>query len=635
MHIIEVIPLTVLPPNIPQILSYFHDKNLDKGSVVEILMRNRKVTAVVIGSQTLEEGKMMLRKSDFQLKKLHRVLDDKSLVSDNQFKIAIWLSKNYFSSLGQSLKVTLPPFFMKRGYDFYPNNLDVQVGSAKPRLLVTRAKKIVNAINHLVESHTNRGQQVLILVPEMAVIEYFMKEMGDQLKATRFHSGLKNKETYDIWRRVQSGEIKIIIGTRQSLLLPWKKLKLIINEDPQNESYKSDTTPKYNTKDLARFLAQLYDSELIETQGSQTLDSYQELTNRVIEERNINSRPNTEVKIINIISEFQTGNFSLFSRELKHKIKSSIISGDKILILSSRKGYSGVLACQNCGFTAKCPNCQIPYRVRKNPEPLLACYHCSTTIKIPSYCSNCNSHKIKAVGMPGSEKIRDQLRAFLDSEDFSHVPIEILDNDTAEKIDKEFKIIELVKDGPSILVSSQMVFSHRHSLKFDFIAVPTSDGFLTVPDFRAEERLIYQLDKLHDFKPNDIYIQTHNPDNQALINFAENQYSVFYDQELIARKTLNYPPFSRLVKLTFRHRDKNKAFYASRTLAEKIRMVISQLSFREFVSILGPSPAFIRRENNIYNYYLVLKIKPDFKIDKILKFIPSNWSIDVDPRSIV
>src|SRR3989344_5374391 len=271
MQIIEVIPLTNLPPQVPQLLSYFFNEPLLKGSIVEIPLNNRKVPAVVISSVPLEENKIMLKKSGFQLKKVSGIINETPLLTEIQFKIALWLSKNYFSPLGMCFKTVLPPFFGNKKYvSFSYPKIELKNDKIhKPIVLISKAKEVTDNIRDEIRKTVDRKQQVLIIAPEVSIAQYFYdffnrsKIGAEHYETGFFHSGISPLKAYGEWKKISSGETDIVIGTRQALFAPFSNLGLIIMEDPANEAYKSDMTPKYNTRDLVERMAGIYSVKLL------------------------------------------------------------------------------------------------------------------------------------------------------------------------------------------------------------------------------------------------------------------------------------------------------------------------------------------------------------------------------------
>jgi primosomal protein N' (replication factor Y) len=210
--------------------------------------------------------------------------------------------------------------------------------------------------------------------------------------------------------------------------------------------------------------------------------------------------------------------------------------------------------------------------------------------------------------------------------DASHIKTAKSEQDIIKKIEAEESYV---------CVATQMIFSHRYIQKFDLIGIPSVDSLVSIPDYRAEEGLFNQFEKLLDFEPEEIITQTYNPDSSFYSLLTSSNYKDFYDAEMPLRKLFWYPPFARLIKLSFRHSNKIKASYEARILGEKLKMAIVQRKMDKTVKLLGPSPAFIEKERGLYAYHIVLKILPEQRPDEVLRFVPSNWIIDVDPKSIL
>lgn len=690
MFIVEVIPLTTLPPNAPQILSYFFNKKLERGAVVQGVIGNRTVKAIVIGSTPLTEHKIGLRKAEFQLKKLSEVLLETPQVSSRQIKIALWLSKTYYAPLGMCLKAVLPPFFLKKKYSLIINP-DAIEGSGfrpptlrseqaerrerKPGFMLTGAKSSLKNILPLIRSTVNNGSQAAIITPDNQTLKYFYQDLSKNFKILKISSEISNKILYESWQSIQNGETQIVVGTRQALLCPFKKLGLIIVDDPLHESYKSDMTPKYNTPDLAAYIAMMnpvrsktpsqgssadYASEASRTSNGMNncrliclspvigVENYFRVKNNIYELiRKTTSSP--EIKTINMVSEIKSGNFSIFSREFKNQILSLInppFQNKRVLIFSPRRGYSGIIVCQNCGFTAKCPNCDAAYRIHRAENLILMCHHCGNIRRLPDRCSNCNSCKLKPTGPAGSQKIYEEVRKILYQNQITGVPVLILDADvTVNRTEEEEAISEIIKSQTSILIATQMIFSYRYDIDFDFIAVMNTDSMIQAPDFRTEERLLYQIEKLFDFNPKNFLIQTYNPENQAILTASQRNYNDFYEQELAVRQAFSYPPFSRLIKLTFKHYNRDKASKEARVLAGKLKMAAIQLGLSDKIKITDSAPGFMEKERGLYSYNIIIKSlaslsaypakSQDQTLREILKFVPPRWLIDVDPKSLL
>jgi primosomal protein N' (replication factor Y) len=626
MFVVEVIPLTPLPPNVPQLLSYFFDQEVAKGALVEAPIGTRKVPAIVVSCASLEQQKIALKKTGFQLKKLSSITNPDPLVSDIQLKITAWLSRHYYASLGMALKTVLPPFFSKKGYNVPTPEISNRI-PGKPHLISVRAKDTLDVIKKQIKGVKG---QILILTPEMELAAYYAKQIPDSVSLT---SDTGAKDYKSIWAKVSGSSTKIACTTRVGLFLPFKNLELIILIDPNHEAYKSDMTPRYNTADLTRKVSELYHADLVMLTPQPSIEDEHEITHDRLTSKDLRPTSAPTPEIMNMVLEIRTGNFSLFAQSFQDALVDTVRNKQKMLLFSSRRAYSGVLMCSKCDLVFQCKNCHIPLRIHKTSETMLICYHCSAYHTAPTSCPNCSS-KLKTSGIAGSQKIKEAVDALLAKHELV-APSLILDSDLTLNDKDETELLKHYADNPaSILITTQMVFSHRHTLDFDFIGIPTADGFVTAPDFRNEERFLYQYQKLLDFNPKRIMLQTYHPESPVFASLASGDHKAFVEQELAARDILKYPPFAHLVKLSHKHRDQKKAFQNARILADKLTMAIKQLNLYDKVGIAGPSPATIARENNIFTYAIWMKISPDVeRIDTILKYIPNGWIIDVDPSS--
>ena len=262
---------------------------------------------------------------------------------------------------------------------------------------------------------------------------------------------------------------------------------------------------------------------------------------------------------------------------------------------------------------------------------------------MPDNCPSCNGFKLKPVGPAGTQKIYDEIQKILMVNNVK-VPVLILDSDVIKnEIEEEGVVGEIKSSKTSIIISTQMIFSHRYSLSFDLIGVLNTDSLISAPDFRAEERLFYQIEKLLDLLPTgknnqskNMILQTYNPENKSILTASKGDYKNFYDKELETRKVFSYPPYSQLVKLSFKHKSRDKASYEARVLSEKLKMALGQLKLGQKIKLTDSYSSFAEKERGLFVYNIVLKILPEMEnLKDFLKFIPSNWSVDVDPRSII
>ena len=246
------------------------------------------------------------------------------------------------------------------------------------------------------------------------------------------------------------------------------------------------------------------------------------------------------------------------------------------------------------------------------------------------------------MGPAGTQKIYDTIKTRL-SEAGIKSPVLALDADIVKNETEEDEIIsEILKPGPSVLIATQKVFSHRFYLNFNLIAIVNADALTNMPDFKSEENLFYQIEKLVNFlpaqagSPKKMIIQTYNPENKLIEKAVAGDYVDFYDNELKLREILNYPPFFKLIKLTFRHTNKDKASYAARITTEKLKMAVARMRLGNEIKIIEATPAYIEKERGLYFYNIFLKVREDYyDINELLKYVGPGWIIDVEPRSLL
>ncbi len=631
MYVIEVIPLTVLPPNVPQVLSYYHESELEKGAVVEVLVNNRKTAAIVIGASILESRKIFLKKSGFELKKISGVLSERPQVSDFQFKIALWLANQYIAPLGLSLKTVLPSFFGKKRYQTPAVTVREKTPAQKPQWVICRAK---DSYANIAQAIMKAGDgQMLIIVPEMSVLPYLYNNIAG---AEMVSSQTTNKDLYRIWHGISNSSIKIVIGTRQALFLPFTDLRHLIVVDPLHEFYKSDLSPKYRTPELAEMVAQFYGAHYTAISNILGVQAFDRAGNGRIDVRDLISPHAVTVDVVDMVAEMKQHYVGVFSSVLKERIIEAVRNGKKILIVSARRGYSGFLLCERCGFSFKCPNCDIPMRIHRSVDLVLLCHRCNTTLPYPSFCPNCHSSSIKSTGPAGSQKLFEEIQRMIEYGQIPNVPTVILDTDVTQNETEEQEILDTVKNkSPVILIATQKIFSHVYDHSFDLIVIPQLDALASGSDFSAGEYLWYQLEKLMDLDPEIISVQTLS-NNNTVPAVIGHRYEPLYRGELEARSLFRYPPFSRIVKLTFTHRMPNKAVAESRTLVEKLKRAAVHFQYEDRIIVSETSRAFIQKEKGVYTATVLVKVLPGVaSLRELLRFVPSSWLIDVDPRNTV
>jgi primosomal protein N' (replication factor Y) len=643
MYAIDIYPLSLIPRNQSQVLSYYHLQNLKTGAVVEVELNHRKIIGIVVASEPLKNRKLLFKKvADFELKKISKVISGEPIVSEIQLKTAGWLSEYYYSPIGLCLKHVLPPFFLKKNYNLSPLIND-KISSD-----IARPKKKIEPSDYLaqIKKFIKDEKQVFLMVPENTSGKYFFEKFSE-LDPVYINSGLKNKEYYEVWKKVLSGGSKLIIGTRAGLFLPYSNLGLIIVDDGSNEAYKSDITPRYYAPDLAKYIADLYGAE---TNFSAILPRFEQIDVPIDCQFKTKS-----LNVVNMISEIKAGNFSIFSRDLKNILQDLQDSKNKLILFVGRRGYSNYILCDHCGQTLQCPNCSASLVVHEfDSNKITVCHHCNFKQEMPKSCPKCGSYKLKPHGI-GIEKVFAELKKFYQRSDIKMPEIFQLDSDSVKTEEDEANILNgFMANNYSILLSTQILLSYKHKLSDllpkPIIGIISTDALINIPDFRSEEQLMRQFMILSSISDN-IILQTNNPDDPAISYFSKQDISSFVKSEMESRKVLNYPPFSKLIKLSYRHGNELAARRETYIVSEKLRQIVKQNG--NFSSgggpasdweIIGPATAFISKEKGSYIFNILIKDKNNEideierikKRNEILRIVPNRgWVIDIDPRTAI
>ncbi|HEY4506954.1 MAG TPA: primosomal protein N' [Candidatus Paceibacterota bacterium] len=649
MYIIDVIPLSMIPRNQAQILSYFYKEKLPCGSTVEVTIGKRKTKAIVIGSDLAKSRKMVFKKNvEFELKNINKVLVKEPIVTDIQLKIAAHISSHYYSPLGISIRTILPPFWGKRGYgtDHHAQpEANTQAKESNPELFFSEIQNQAEQYLKHIKKYINLGKQVFILVPENTSANYFIK-VYKEFDPIFISSSLTNKDYFNAWRQIESGKSKLVIGTRVGLFLNFNNLGMIIVDDESNENYKSGMMPRYNAADVAKFIAKLNSAQILYGSTVPRLETWY-----LCKEPNKKTDDTRLGEILNMIREIKVGNYSIFSRELQDSLLQAVELKQNTIIYTPRRGYSTFVLCQKCSQLLKCPNCNSSLVLHKkiyeggtqsatSPKPILICHHCKYTQKRPDLCPACGSYKLKDRGT-GTERVEEELEKFKNKHEAKGLRIFRLDSDAAKNNEETEKQIigAFLTSEPSILITTQVIFSYQYELpKIALSGIISADTLINIPDFRAEESLFRQIYTL-GLMSDRLIIQTHSPENIAIKYAAEKNLNKFFTNELSNRRTFSYPPFSQLVKLTYRHFDQHKSRKEASILYDKLIIERGRIASNDIV-ILPPSEAFISREKSVYAWNIIIKIKKiDEKVlaqrNELLRLVSTGWTIDVDPRNII
>lgn len=485
----------------------------------------------------------------------------------------------------------------------------------------------------LIEDALNRGKTSIVLVPEISLtpqmVLRFQKRFGDNIAA--IHSALSDGEKYDEWRRIVKGEAKIVIGARSAIFAPLKNIGMIIIDEEHSDSYKQDdSNPRYSAKDVALIRAKYHDCPLIMGSATPSLEAFARAKKGVFKLLELPNRINgKELPKINIIdmNEIIKKTKGHFSEELLAAISLRLKKKEQVILLLNRRGYSSFVTCKNCGYTFKCPNCDITLTYHKSSRTL-RCHYCGYGTKVYDTCPNCHEKSINDLGV-GTERIEEELGKL-----FPESRILRMDFDTTSRKGMHEKMITAFKNQEyDILLGTQIV---SKGLDFDnvtLVGVINADTSLNIPDFRSSETTFSLLAQVagragRSTKEGEVIIQTFNPDHYAIQYTKKHDYLGFYNKEMFIRRELKYPPFYYICYLKISGKDSDYIYGE----VNKIKKVLENKL--ENTIILGPSPCVIFKLNNIYRYGIILKYKKEDDLrevlDKIIDHYKDNSKLKLD-----
>ena len=481
-----------------------------------------------------------------------------------------------------------------------------------------------------IEDCVNAGENVLLLLPEIALTKQITirleKKYGKKLGF--YHNKLTDFERVEVWRKIKKNELQILIGTRNSLFLPFENLGLIIVDEEHDSAYKSrDSNFFFNAKDSAMMLAEFYSSKIILGSATPSLESYDLAMKDKIRYVPLNERfGNVDVPKFEIIDTKEAQNqkkiVGNFSQKMLDEINLQLEQKKQSIILHNRRGYANVIECETCGHVSYCSNCDVVMTYHKAANEL-KCHYCGHRAAKPTFCPSCHGNNLNSRGI-GVEQIEEEAKnIFPDSE------VDRMDVDSMRKKFAYEKLYEKLENGETdILVGTQMISKGLDFDNIELVVIPKADALIYVQDFRAEERAYQLITQVAGRAgrvsgQGKVLIQTYNPLHSVFELIKNQNVKEIYDYLLEERKKFLYPPFVKLIMIELKHRKEDKLNRASQFLGSVLRKYIPE------DCILGPEKSPIARINNLYQYQILLKF-PKNKNYRIYKELLSKSMDEFD-----
>lgn len=522
-----------------------------------------------------------------------------------------------------------------------------------------------------VQEVLDRGLQAIVLVPEIALTPQTIQRFAGRFaeRVGLMHSGLSTGERYDTWRRARHGELDLVVGPRSALFTPFTRLGLIVVDECHDDSYyQSETAPFYNARQVAERYAEL--SHAVCLMGSATPDIvsiYQsqkgkiqllELPARILahrsalqsqlEQMNLKGGLKSQgryrllegqaetidlppVSVVDMREELKAGNRSIFSLSLQQALTSVFSQGEQAILFLNRRGTATYVFCRDCGYTLRCPNCEVPLTFHEKPGDLV-CHYCAYRRKMPQNCPECGGTRIRQYGT-GTQKVENDLKTL-----FPEIRTLRWDRETTRRKGAHAEILgHFSARQADVLVGTQMLAKGMDLPFVTLVGVVLADVGLNLPDYRANERTFQVLTQVAGRAGRSplggkVILQTFQPDHYVIRCAAGHDFEAFYRQELGYRQQMGYPPFTRLVRLEYRNFNPEKAERAAHALAAQVRAWI-EAGGKQATRMIGPAPCFFNRLAGQYRWQIVLS-GPDPAVIVSQRDL-TGWRVEVDPPSLL
>lgn len=483
----------------------------------------------------------------------------------------------------------------------------------------------------LIKDVLNMGKTALVLVPEISLTPQLIRRFAsafDEPMAV-LHSGLSDAEKYDEFRRILRGEVSIVIGARSASFAPLKNIGIIILDEEHSSSYKQESNPRYHTLDVVLKRSQKHHCPVLLGSATPSISTMARAHKKVYEYVYLNKRAQESVLpsvyLVDMAIENRE-NHPVLSRLLEEKIREKLKNKEQIMLLLNRRGYSTTVSCSSCGFTYRCPNCEITLTYHKKANQL-RCHYCGYTKYLDRTCPNCHENSLGNYGM-GTEKLEEYI-----NKKFPSARVIRMDKDTTSKKGEHNQIIKDFQDLKyDILLGTQMISKGLDFPNVTLVGILNADASLNIPDYKSNENTFALLSQTcgragRGLLKGEVVLQTFNPENYIMQCVAKNDYFSFYKYEMNIRKTLKYPPFYYLSILIFKDKNYQKVYEE----AKKAKEYLEKRLDSNFI-ILGPTAANVFLMNKTYYFEITIKYKNKEALIPVLKelYLYTKVGLDID-----
>ena len=534
---------------------------------------------------------------------------------------------------------------VRRGIDdrtFLPFLLHGVTGSGKTEIYL-----------RVMEEVLDKGRQCLLLVPEISLTGQLWDRVCSRITApvSMLHSSLTPAERFDAWRMIRRGNIKIVIGARSAVFASFADLGAIIVDEEHDPSYKQEDKLRYSARDISLIKGKFAQAVVLLGSATPSLESYANALKKKYVLGNLSKRiedrklPHIKIIDLRITQNAKNSAQSILSPRLREAIGTRLEKRQQCLLFLNRRGFAPVFLCQQCGYTFRCPNCDVSL-IHHHRERTLRCHYCDLAMPLPESCPHCKSFFLVPLGW-GTERLEKEIQLL-----FPDARIARMDRDTTAAKGASRSLLKRIFTGDiDILIGTQMITKGHHLPQVTLVGVVCADHSLNFPDYRAGERTFQLLTQVagragRGDVPGEVFIQTYNPDHYSIVCAQRHDYRAFFERELHHREELGYPPCKRMInfRLEGSHRERLLAYI--KDLEQVSKKFLAELKLAGLVEILGPAPAPWGKIKGKYRYQMLLKsarMQPlRLLASRILNHATTSFkgrevslTVDVDPLFIL
>lgn len=487
---------------------------------------------------------------------------------------------------------------------------------------------------HVIDQALRMGKTAIVLVPEISLTPQmttrFISRFGEQVAI--MHSGLSDGEKFDEWRKIKSGQAKVVVGARSAIFVPLENIGAIIIDEEHEASYKQESNPRYHARDVAILRAETHNAALILGSATPSIETRARASKGRYRFLQLKERANPHaqmpsVQVVDFRDYLGQQESSNFTPVLLEKIQEKLARKEQVVLLLNRRGYSSFVMCRECGYVDECPNCDISLTLHMDTKTM-NCHYCDFQKKIPHQCPSCGSESIRYYGS-GTQKAYDELQELL-----PEARILRMDVDTTRRKGAHESLLKAFGNHEAdILLGTQMIAKGLDFPNVTLVGVLNADTSLNLPDFRASERTFQLLTQVSGRagraeKTGEVIIQTYNPNHYA-ITFAQKQdFEGFYHYEMQLRQKMAYPPYYFTVGITLSHEDEQVVIRKAYDVLKGLKGHLSSQA-----RFLGPTPKPIARTRNQFHYQIIIKYRFEDHLETALNAL-LEWTQNAENRKL-